>query len=218
MQAIPTVRAELREAARSSGATDSGVAGQAAAAADVSSVSGQDVVRIVPVVLAVLAVLLAIGLRSLVAPVYLVASVAVSYLGALGLSVLIFVVIGGGLGVNFALPFFLFVFVMALGEDYNLLVTRRIREEAAGAPPATAVRSAISMTGSTVTAAGLVLASTFGVLAVATSGQVRQIGTGLALGVLLDTFVVRTLLVPAVAILLGRVNWWPSSLARRTRG
>ena len=161
-----------------------------------------------------LTLLLALGLRSLVAPLYLVASVALSYLASLGLAVLIFQVVGKQPGVNFALPFFLFVFVMALGEDYNILVMGRIREEAAGHPPREAVRRAILATGGTVTAAGLVLAGTFGALAVVTGGQVRQIATGLALGILLDTFVVRTLLVPSSALLLGRFNWWPSRLWR----
>jgi len=124
--------------------------------------------------------------------------------------VLIFVVIGGQLGINFTLPFFMFVFIMALGEDYNILVMTRIREENERLPLRSAVTTAIGTTGTTVTSAGLVLAGTFGVLAVATSGQVRQIGTGLALGILIDTFVVRTLLVPSAAVLLGRWNWWPS--------
>jgi len=214
LQAIPRVRAVVAGVARQLGASDYGVTGEAAGAADVSAVSGQDVVRLVPVVLVLLTLLLALGLRSLVAPLYLVASVALSYLASLGLAVLIFQVVGKQPGVNFALPFFLFVFVMALGEDYNILVMGRIREESAGLPPGEAVRRAILATGGTVTAAGLVLAGTFGALAFVTGGQVRQIGTGLALGILLDTFVVRTLLVPSSAVLLGRYNWWPSSLWR----
>ena len=212
LQAIPQVRMLVADVAGQVGATRNGVTGEAAGAADVSAVSGRDVVRVVPVVLLLLTLLLALGLRSLIAPLYLVASVALSYLGSLGLAVLIFQVVAGEPGVNFALPFFLFVFIMALGEDYNILVMGRIREESAGLPPHEAVRRAILATGGTITAAGLVLAGTFGVLAVVTSGQVRQIGTGLALGILLDTFVVRTLLVPSMAILLGRRNWWPSSL------
>jgi RND superfamily putative drug exporter len=212
LQAIPRVRTLVADVAGQVGATRYGVTGEAAGAADVSAVSGRDVVRVVPVVLLLLTLLLALGLRSLIAPLYLVASVALSYLGSLGLAVLIFQVVAGEPGVNFALPFFLFVFIMALGEDYNILVMGRIREESAGLPPREAVRRAILATGGTITAAGLVLAGTFGVLAVVTSGQVRQIGTGLALGILLDTFVVRTLLVPSMAILLGRRNWWPSSL------
>lgn len=214
MQAVPGVRAAVAGVARRTGATASGVLGQAAGAADVSAVSGQDLLHIVPVVLVVLAVLLTLGVGSLLAPLYLVVTVALSFLAALGLSVALFELGGGTLGVNFTLPFFLFVFVMALGEDYNILVVRRIREESAAWSPSTAVARAVAATGSTVTAAGLVLASTFGVLAVTTSGQVRQIGTGLALGVLLDTFVVRTLLVPSAIARSGRVAWWPSRLWR----
>ena len=206
LQAIPAIRTTVAAVARSVGATAWGVAGQAAAAADVSAVSGSDIVKIAPVVLAVLFLLLALVLRSLVAPLYLVASVALSYLASLGLAVLIFVVLGHQLGVNFTLPFFLFIFIMALGEDYNILVMSRIREEAGRLPIRPAVASAIGTTGTTVTSAGLVLAGTFGVLAVATSGQIRQIGTGLALGILLDTFVVRTLLVPSAAVLCGRLE------------
>ena len=104
---------------------------------------------------------------------------------------------------------------MALGEDYNILVMTRIREEAQHLPLREAITVAVGQTGTTVTSAGLVLSSTFGVLAAATSGQVRQIAIGLALGILLDTFVVRTLLVPSAAVMLGRYNWWPSRLARR---
>lgn len=212
LQAVPAVRAAVTDVADSLGASASGVAGQAAGAADVSAVSGTDIVRIVPVVLLVLVLLLGLVLRSVVAPLYLVASVLVSYLASLGLAVLIFVVAGGELGINFTLPFFMFVFVMALGEDYNILVMTRIREEASTKALRPAVAAAVASTGSTVTSAGLVLAGTFGVLAVATSGQVRQIGTGLALGILLDTFVVRTLLVPSAAVLVGRANWWPARL------
>ena len=215
LQAIPGVRSVVAVVASDVGAVASSVTGEAAGAADVSAVSGHDVVRVVPVVLLLLTLLLALGLRSLVAPLYLVASVALSYLASLGLAILIFQLVGGAPGVNFALPFFLFVFVMALGEDYNILVMGRIREEAIYYPPREAVRRAILATGGTITAAGLVLAGTFGVLAVVTSGQIRQIGAGLAMGILLDTFVVRTLLVPSTAVLLGRVNWWPSALWRR---
>jgi RND superfamily putative drug exporter len=214
LQAIPHVRAVVASVAAEAGATRYGVTGEAAGAADVSAVSGRDVLHVVPVVLVLLTLLLALGLRSLVAPLYLVASVALSYLASLGLAVLIFQLLGHQPGVNFALPFFLFVFVMALGEDYNILVIGRIREESQTWPMREAVRRAILATGGTITAAGLVLAGTFGVLAVVTSDQIRQIGAGLALGVLLDTFVVRTLLVPSTAVLLGRANWWPSSLRR----
>jgi RND superfamily putative drug exporter len=212
LQAIPSLRAEVASVGRSIGATETGVAGQAAGAADVSSISASDILRVAPLVMVVLAILLALVLRSLVAPLYLVASVGLSYLASLGLAVALFVIVGGQLGINFTLPFFMFVFIMALGEDYNILLMTRIREEAATLPLRQAVVAALGTTGTTITSAGLVLAGTFGILAIATSGQVRQIGTGLSLGILLDTFVVRTLLVPSAVVLLGRWNWWPSRL------
>jgi RND superfamily putative drug exporter len=182
-------------------------------ASDVGSISGNDLMTIIPIVMIVLGLLLAIVLRSLVAPLYLVVSVGLSYLASLGLAVLVFELIGGQDGINFVLPFFMFIFIMALGQDYNILVMTRIREEAHHAPIRVAVRRAVEATGTTVTSAGLILAGTFGVLTATGSTQVQEIGLGLAAGILLDTFFVRTLLVPSVVVLLGRWNWWPSKLS-----
>jgi len=211
--AIPGVRTAVTQVARSIGATDSGVNGDAALAADVGSISQNDLFTIIPIVMIVLALLLAIVLRSLVAPLYLVVSVGLSYLASLGLAVLVFVVIGGQDGINFVLPFFMFIFIMALGQDYNILVMTRIREEAHHAPIRVAVKRAVEATGTTVTSAGLILAGTFGVLTATGNAQIEEIGLGLAAGILLDTFLVRTLLVPSVVVLLGRWNWWPSALS-----
>ncbi len=218
LNAIPAVRGAVTRVARRLGAVDSGVAGEAPALNDVAAVSGHDLVKIIPVVLVVLALLLAIVLRSAVAPLYLVVSVGLSYLAALGLAVLVFVVIGGQAGINFVLPFFMFIFIMALGEDYNILVMSRIREEAHSLPLRAAVQRAVQATGSTVTSAGLILAGTFAVLTVAGGTQVQEIGIGLAAGVLLDTFFVRTLLVPSTVVLVGRRSWWPSRLWRQDAG
>jgi RND superfamily putative drug exporter len=215
--AMPEVRAAVDTVAQTIGATESGVDGYAAVAADVGSLSTGDLIRIIPIVMLVLALLLAVVLRSLIAPLYLVASVALSYLASLGFAVLVFVVIGGQDGINFVLPFFMFIFIMALGQDYNILVMTRIREEAHRAPIRLAVRNAVGATGTTVTSAGLILAGTFGVLTATGDTQIVEIGVGLAAGILLDTFVVRTLLVPSAAVLLGRWNWWPSRLYRVDR-
>ncbi len=211
--AMPAVRAGVTSVGRTIGAAASGVEGDAPLANDVGTLSNDDLKRIIPIVMLVLALLLAIVLRSLVAPLYLVISVGLSYLASLGLAVLVFVVIGGQDGINFVLPFFMFIFIMALGQDYNILVMTRIREEAHHAPIRTAVRRAVEATGTTVTSAGLILAGTFGVLTVTGNTQVQEIGLGLAAGILLDTFFVRTLLVPSVVVLLGRWNWWPSRLS-----
>ena len=214
LQAIPSIRAALAQTARATGATDNGVAGLAASSYDISNTSTSDLVTIIPVVLAVIGVLLALVLRSLVAPWYLLASVGLSYLAALGLAVVVFMLIGGGSGLNFFLPFLMFIFLMALGSDYNILVMTRIREEAFTGPLSAAVTRAINATGGTVTSAGLILTGSFLTLTIAGGGQVQQIGFGIGAGILMDTFLVRTLLIPSTVVLLDRWNWWPSSLSR----
>ena len=215
INSVPTLRTFTASLGRQAGASATGVAGEAPAAYDVSSASNSDLIHIVPLVIVIIALLLALVLRSAVAPLFLVVSVALSYFAALGLSVLIFMLIGGNSGLIFILPFMLFLFLLALGEDYNILVMTRIREESYRKPIREAVIDAVGATGSTITSAGMVLAGTFLVLGLASAGQseVEQIGVGLALGVLMDTFLVRTLLVPSLVVLLGRVTWWPSSLS-----
>jgi RND superfamily putative drug exporter len=217
LNATPAVRGAVTSVQHSAGAVDSGAAGLAPSSYDVSSVSQNDLTKIVPVVIVLLALLLGLLLRSAIAPLYLVATVLLSYFAALGLSVLIFQVAGGQSGLNFVLPFLLFIFLMALGEDYNILVMSRIREEARTTPLRAAVRTACHHTGPTVTSAGLILAATFGVAGVTgATTQIKQLGTAIALGVLIDTFLVRTLMVPAIVVLCRRWNWWPSPLSRRS--
>ncbi len=221
-QVVPAVRAAAARAARAAGASASGVTGQAAFTYDVARLSDSDLRTVIPIAIAVIAVLLALVMRSLIAPLYLIVSVVLSYFSALGLTVLVFIKAAGQPGLTFILPFLLFMFLLALGEDYNILVMTRIREEAHHLPLREAVGRALSVTGTTVTSAGLVLAGTFGVLAVVGSRSagaqnvrtIVDVGVGLALGVLMDTFLVRTLLVPAAAVLIGRWNWWPSALSR----
>ncbi|MGH7746631.1 MAG: MMPL family transporter, partial [Candidatus Dormibacteria bacterium] len=220
MAAIPALRDTVTGIAHNAGATGSGVYSLTAFAYDVSHLSQTDLTSIIPLVAVLIALLLAVVMRSLVAPIYLVVSVLLSYLASLGVVAIVFVHLGGSPGVNFVLPFLMFVFLMALGSDYNILVMTRIREEAQHLPLAEAVRRAVGATGTTVTTAGMVLGGTFAVLAVAAGNaagadQVRQIGYGIAAGVLMDTFLIRTVLVPAVVTLLGRWNWWPSPMFRR---
>jgi putative drug exporter of the RND superfamily len=219
MNAVPAIRAKTTAIARSVGAAESAVGGEAPAIYDISSISNNDLKHIIPVAIVAIGILLALVLRSLVAPLYLIASVGVSYLAALGLSVLVFVKLGHSGGLVFFMPFLMFIFLLALGEDYNILVMTRIREEARQLRLADAVQHALGRTGTTVTSAGLVLAGTFvvfGVVAGSGSGgsQFKDIAFGLALGILMDTFLVRTLLVPSTVVLLGRWNWWPSRMSR----
>jgi putative drug exporter of the RND superfamily len=217
LNAVPAVRTAAQSVVPTLHATDSGVTGEAPALYDISSISNSDLAHVIPIAIIVIGVLLALVMRSLVAPLYLIASVAISYFAALGLAVIIFIEIGGSGGITFILPFLLFIFLLALGEDYNILVMTRIREEAHRLPLREAVSRAVGVTGTTVTSAGLVLAGTFAVFAVvggrgAGGSQIVDVGIGLAIGVIMDTFVVRTVLVPCTVVLLGRWNWWPSKI------
>jgi RND superfamily putative drug exporter len=219
MNATPKIRVAVADAARVSGAVANGVAGEAAAVYDISKAANHDLKLVIPVAVIAIALLLALVLRSLVAPLYLIVSVVFSYLAALGVATLVFIDIGGDSGISFFLPFLMFVFLLALGEDYNILVMTRIREEARRMPLREAVIKAIERTGPTVTSAGIILGGTFAVFAIVGGGgsqgsQLRAIGFGLAIGILMDTFLVRTLLVPSTVILLGRWNWWPSAMGR----
>jgi RND superfamily putative drug exporter len=217
MNATPAARDAAAAAAGTLHAVDYGVTGEAPALYDISSISNSDLAHVIPIAIVVIGVLLALVMRSLIAPLYLIASVAISYFAALGLAVVVFIWLAGSGGITFILPFLLFIFLLALGEDYNILVMTRIREEAHHLPLRQAVARALGVTGTTVTSAGLVLAGTFAVFAIVGGrqpggSQIADIGVGLAVGVLMDTFVVRTVLVPCTVVLLGRWNWWPSKI------
>jgi len=216
---VPAARASLQKAASAVGARQNSIYSSDAAAYDINHIATGDLEKIIPVVLLIIALLLGLLLRSAVAPWYLILTVGLSYFAALGFAMTVFVHIGGDSGLNFILPFLMFIFCMALGEDYNILVMSRIREEAHNhASMSDAVAKAVGITGTTVTSAGLILAGTFTVLGlVGGNQQVQQIGFGIAFGILLDTFFVRTLLVPSIVALLGRWNWWPSKLYRDSK-
>jgi RND superfamily putative drug exporter len=204
----------LAAVAQATGAQAYGVAGPDASDYDIQSASNTSLELVVPVVLVIILILLGLLLRSLVAPWYLAVTVVLSYLASLGFAMIVFVHLGGNSGLIFVLPLLMFVFSMALGEDYNILVMSRIREEATRqASFRGALTHAIGITGGTVTSAGTILAGTFAVLGLAGgNSQAQQLGFSIAFGVILDTFFVRTLLVPSIAMLLGRWNWWPATL------
>jgi RND superfamily putative drug exporter len=219
MNAVPSIRTEATTVAKTLGASQYGVGGEAPAFYDISQISDSDLLHVFPVAIVVIGLLLCLVMRSLIAPLYLIASVGLSFAAALGLSVVIFIKLGGSSGLTFILPFLMFIFLLALGEDYNILVMSRIREEAHHLPLREAVARAVGATGTTVTSAGLVLAGTFSVFALvggkgSGGSEIRDVGVGLALGILMDTFIVRTILVPCTVVLLGRWNWWPSKLSR----
>ncbi|MDA8296265.1 MAG: MMPL family transporter [Actinomycetota bacterium] len=209
-QTIERLRARLWIAA-GSGAL---VGGESATNLDLSLAAARDRAVLIPVIVVVVALMLGLLLRAVVAPVVLVASVVLSYLASLGVSTLVFVHVFGFVGFDPSVPIFGFVFLVALGVDYNIFLMARAREEVASGRER-GISRALGVTGSVVTSAGVVLAATFAVLGVLPLVALTEVGFLVAFGVLLDTFLVRSALVPALAIDLGPSWWWPSSLTRR---
>ena len=185
------------------------VGGTSADLADVKQVLDTDFNRVMLVVLAAIFLVLVILLRSLVAPVYLLLTVLLSYGTTLGLVTLIFQGLLGQEGISFMIPIIVFVLLVALGSDYNIFLMSRVREEALVDGTRKGTLIAVVATGGVITACGIILAGTFGALVVTPIRTLLQIGVAVALGVLIDTFVVRALLVPSIARLVGRWNWWP---------
>jgi RND superfamily putative drug exporter len=166
-------------------------------------------------VLAVVAVILMVLLRALVAPLLLIATVVLSLGAALGASALIFDHVLGFAGADSALPLFVFVFLVALGIDYNIFLMTRVHEESKQRGTWGGALMGLAATGGVITSAGAVLAGTSAVLATLPLVFLVQVGIAVALGVLLDTLVVRPVLVTALTLDFGRHIWWPSALARR---
>jgi RND superfamily putative drug exporter len=186
------------------------VGGTTAIFADVNSANNRDLSVILPVAALIIAVILALLLRSVVAPVYLVLAVLLNFAATLGAAIYLFQGVAGRPGVTFQLPIVLYLFVLAIGTDYNILMIARLREEArAGNDPRTAAALGLRHAGPSVAAAGLILAGTFGVLALAPVSFLQQIGFSVAAGILLAAFVMSMFLVPSLTALTGHTAWWP---------
>ena len=192
------------------------VGGATATRYDVNQASQRDLRLVIPAVLVVVFLVLIFLLRALVAPVLLMGTVVVSYLASLGVASLVYKVLGFA-GVDLSLPLFAFVFLVALGVDYNIFLMTRVREESARLGTHEGTLKALRATGGVITAAGIVLAATFTVLGVLPLVALAQIGIAVAVGVLLDTFLVRSLVVPGLMVDIGDRVWAPSSLVARAR-
>lgn len=193
---------------------DALVGGVTAVAIDTNDASIHDRNLIIPVVLVVITLILMLLLRSILAPVLLVLTTVLSFATALGVSALVFNGVFGFPGADAAVPLYSFVFLVALGIDYNIFLMTRVREEALLHGSRAGVLRGLTITGGVITSAGIVLAATFAALSVIPILFLVQIAFIVAFGVLLDTFIVRSLLVPALAYDIGRTIWWPSKLAR----
>nr|MDQ5807309.1 MMPL family transporter [Actinomycetota bacterium] len=179
--------------------------------ADFNAASERDLRVIVPVALLVIMVILGILLRAIVAPIVLILTVMASFVGTLGLSIFFFLEVVGDPGVDASLPTFAFIFLVALGIDYTIFLMSRVREEARVHGTREGTLRALAATGPVITSAGIILAGTFSVLMSLPVTFAFNIGFMVAVGILLDTFVVRTVMVPAAVELLGDRVWWPST-------
>ncbi|MFD4326622.1 MMPL family transporter [Nocardioides sp. NPDC058538] len=209
---------DVRSVVHNVDGADALATGTAAIQLDMASATDRDTKVVMPLVLGLVLIILMILLRSVLSPMLLMATVVLSFGAALGLSAIIFDAMGfAGQGREF--PLFVFVFLVALGIDYNIFLMHRVREEVvAHGDTRRASLVALSATGGVITSAGIVLAATFAVLTTLPHVSFIEIGLAIALGVLLDTLVVRSILVTAINLDLGDVIWWPSRLARgRTR-
>jgi len=214
-EAAETIR-ELREVVHEVD-PDTLVGGVTALALDTNDTAIRDRTLIVPVILVVILLILIVLLRSIVTPLILIGSVILSFAAALGVSALVFEGIFGFPGADPSVPLFGFVFLVALGVDYNIFLMTRVREETIEHGAHQGMLRGLSVTGGVITSAGIVLAATFAALGVIPILFLAQIAFIVAFGVLLDTIVVRSLLVPAVVYDLGRASWWPSKLGRQHR-
>ena len=215
LDAVPELRKLARESAAAAGLDPAAVlvGGDSAEAADTRTAGDRDSRVVLPLILLAIGVVLALLLRSLIAPLYLMATIAFTYFATLGLAVAVFILLLGHEGIGPGVPFFLFVFLNALSVDYNIYLMSRIREEARHAPLKEATGHALARTGPVITSAGLILAGTFSALMTLPLQDLMQLGFAVATGVLIDTFITRTLIVPALVTIFGRWNWWPSRIA-----
>jgi RND superfamily putative drug exporter len=204
----------IRDAARGAAGEDVLVGGPTAEEYDLRQSSARDNRLIVPVALLVVFLILAALLRAIVAPLVLIGTVILSYLAALGIGAFFFENVFDFPGMGPDLPLFAFVFLVALGIDYNIFLMARVREETLMHGTRNGMIRGLAVTGTVITSAGLVLAGTFSTLAVLPLVFLTEIGFVIAVGILIDTFLVRSLLVPALMLEIGDEIWWPSALAR----
>jgi uncharacterized membrane protein YdfJ with MMPL/SSD domain len=218
--AMATVR-HLRDAAAESVSATSlqgaslSIGGETATHADIMLTNDADFGRVTGLTTAGILVVIIILLRSLLAPLYMVATVLLNYGATLGIATWLVLDVLKHNSMIYMIPIFLFVILVALGADYNIFLVSRIREEAEQRSIKEAVARAVANTGGVITACGIILAGTFATLMTSSLQVVFQMGAAIAIGVLIDTFIVRALLVPCLAALAGRWSWWPSRLFRR---
>jgi RND superfamily putative drug exporter len=210
LNTVTAIRRVLKDYRTGGGEAD--VSGGSAVNADIRDTMNQDLPRAIGFVLLGIFIVLLLMLRSVVAPLYLIGTVVLSFSFTLGLTNLIFKATLGVAGLTWYVPFFAFVFLVALGIDYSIFLFGRIKEEVGNHGLREGVHVAVATTGAIITSAGIILSGTFAALLTGEVAGLLEIGFAVAFGVLVDTFVVRTVLDPALAALFGRWTWWPGGV------
>jgi RND superfamily putative drug exporter len=190
------------------------IGGQQATEYDTSQLDKHDNMLLIPAILVIVGIVLVLLLRAIVIPLLLLLTVVCSFAGSLGISALLFKHVFHFQGMDPGLLLYIFLFVVALGVDYNIFLMHRARQETVKHGTAEGTLRALRLTGGVITSAGLVLAGTFATLAQLPIVQLTQIGVAVALGILIDSFLVRSFLVPAAVLPIGDRGWWPSKLAK----
>lgn len=211
MDSLPALEDAARAALADAGVEGVEVAatGETATSADIRSALESDTLLLIPLILGIIGLVLGLLLRSILAPVYLVATLALSSVATVGLTTFIAVTLQGDSGIGNRVTAYILVFLTALGVDYTIFLMSRVRQELAHSGMREALRTSLVRTGGVVSSAGLILAATFSVLMTQPIRELYQFGLAMALGILLDTFVVRPLLVPAIVRLIGDRALWP---------
>ncbi|GAB3460129.1 MMPL family transporter [Actinophytocola sediminis] len=214
--ALSTVE-RMRDSVRAVDGAEAKVGGASAIQLDTQRAAAHDRALIIPIVLVVIFLVLAVLLRALLAPLLLIATVVLSFAATMGVSALVFNHLLGFPGADPTIPLFGFIFLVALGIDYNIFLMTRVREESLVAGTRTGTLHGLAVTGGVITSAGVVLAATFAALSVIPVLFLAQIAFIVAFGVLLDTIIVRSLLVPALTVDIGPKIWWPARMSRAKR-
>ncbi|MEL3959968.1 MMPL family transporter [Lysinibacillus endophyticus] len=219
MDLIPTLKEDMKTILTDAGVENADesywIGGETSSQVDKKTVQERDESIIQPVMVVIIALLLLVYLRSIAATIYLVGTVLISFFAALGLGWLVLTNFFGAESIASALPLYSFVFLIALGEDYNIFMISEVWNNRKTQSIKEAVKNGVTQTGSVITSAGLILAGTFAVLATLPIQLLVQFGVITALGVLIDTFIVRPLLVPAITVVLGRYSFWPGKLFKK---
>ncbi|PKJ54749.1 MMPL family transporter [Bacillus sp. SN10] len=217
---IPKLKNSVEKVLKDAGVTNAEnqlwIGGETSSLYDTKQITERDEAVIIPVMISIIALLLLVYLRSIVAMIYLIVTVVLSFFSALGAGWILLHFGMGAPAIQGAIPLYAFVFLVALGEDYNIFMVSEIWKNRKKQNHLDAVKNGVIQTGSVITSAGLILAGTFAVLGTLPIQVLVQFGIVTAIGVLLDTFIVRPLLVPAITVVLGRFAFWPGTLSRKS--